>query len=194
MFLINFLTATVVGGFYLFLIVYIANMVPVGASSYFRKRGWPNGPIWKSLFGENKTWVGTGSGLLAAMVTAFAENGLNAWFDIPKYLHMESIYALPWPLLGLAMGGGALVVGDMMKSVVKRHVAHIKPGGIWKPWDDLDFGLGTTAVLILLLVTGFIELTWNLPLAVLSGVLIGFYFNPKVNKWSHRRGIKAVGH
>ena len=191
---VSFLLVTVVAGFYLFLIVYVANMVPVGASAYFRKRGWWNAPVWEGLLGKNKTAVGTTAGLLAALATAFVEHVFNDWSDAPKYLHLESVYALPWPLLGFGMGTGALVLCDMVKSVVKRHWAHIKPGGAWKPWDDLDFGLGTAAFFALLVLTESIKLTWNLPLAVLSGILIGFYFNPKVNKLSHRHGIKAVAH
>lgn len=194
MFIIDFLLATVVAGFYLFLIVYVANMVPVGASSYFRKRGWWNRPVWESLLGKNKTWVGTTAGLLAALAAAFAENELNLWSSAPKYLRLEGVYKLPWPLLGLGMGAGALIFGDMAKSVAKRHWAHIEPGGPWKPWDDLDFGLGTTGVLIFLVVFRSIDLTWNLPFAILSGVLIAFYFNPIVNRWSHRKGIKDKPH
>lgn len=194
MFIIEFPLITIVAGAYLYLLAYTANMAPVAASAYFRKRGWWNRPVWERLLGKNKTVVGTVAGLVAAVAAAFVENELNVWFGLPKYLHLESVYRLPWPVLGLLMGAGALIVGDMFKSAVKRHVWHIEPGAPCKPWDDLDFGIGTATTLTFLVLRGSIEFTWNLPLAVLAGVLIGYHFNPIVNKWSHRRGIKAVGH
>lgn len=66
----QFFVTTVVGGFYLFLPAYFANMVPVGASSLARRFGLPNPPVWEKSLGKNKTWVGTSAGFVAALVVA----------------------------------------------------------------------------------------------------------------------------
>lgn len=83
------------------------------------------------------------------------------------------------------MALGALVIGDIGKSYVKRRFG-IKPGAPWKPWDDLDFGLGTALVLL--------PLAWTHPFMLVAGVLIAYALNPVVNRISHRAGIKLVPH
>ena len=130
-----------VTGFWLFLPSYAANMTPVGASALFRRLGWWNGPIWERRLGTNKTWFGTTSGLLAAVLVAWAEAELEKRFPFLANLRPEAVRLVPWPLFGLLMGVGALVIGDMSESLLKRSIG-IKPGESWKHFDDIDHGLG----------------------------------------------------
>ena len=95
--ILQFLATTVAGGFYVFLMAYAANMATVPATRFLFKK-W-NRPISEKKLGKNKTWVGTVAGFLAAMFVAFAENVLNAKYPIPEYLHLETLYHIPWPLL-----------------------------------------------------------------------------------------------
>ena len=182
--------ALVIGGagLYLFLPAYIANMVPVGASALFRRLGWRNAPIWESRLGRNKTWVGTSAGLLATMFAAWAQTEFEKKFPFVGGLRPEGVRTMPWPFFGLLMGVGALVIGDMAKSLVKRTFG-IAPGKPWKPWDDLDYGFGTSVVLL--------PFVWQQPhmlVPMAAGVAIGYYANPIVNRLSHRAGVKAVPH
>ena len=180
----QFLFVTIVGGVYLFLPAYVANMTPVGASSLARRLGIPNPPIWEARLGKNKTWIGTAAGFVAAIVIAGIQAEL-ARVSIFEQLRPETVNEHPWFRLGLLMAIGALVVGDMGKSYMKRRFG-IKPGAPWKPWDDLDYGMGTALVLS--------PLAWTQPLMLVVGVLIAYALNPVVNRISHRAGIKLVPH
>ena len=128
---LEFLFVTLVGGFYLFLPAYAANMAPVGASSFFRRMGWWNAPIWEGKLGKNKTWVGTIAGLTAAVIVAGIQARLSS---TPFFENLRPVVINdhPWFRLGLLVGLGALVVGDMGKSLLKRGRG-IKPGTPWKP-------------------------------------------------------------
>ncbi|RJR14117.1 CDP-archaeol synthase [Candidatus Parcubacteria bacterium] len=182
--LFEFFGLSVVGGFYLFLPAYFANMVPVGASSLARRFSLPNPPIWEAKLGKNKTWVGTLAGFVAAVVVAGIQARLSS---IPFFeqLRPKAVNEHSWLRLSLLIAFGALIVGDMGKSFVKRRL-DIKPGAPWKPWDDLDFGFGTALVLL--------PLAWAQPFMLVAGVLIAYGLNPVVNRISHRVGIKLVPH
>lgn len=168
------------GGLYVFAIAYAANMAPIPAAKAFAR--W-NKPIWEKRLGGNKTWLGTIGGLLAGMIVAYGEHELNRRLAVPERLHLENLYVLPWPILGLLVASGALIVGDMGKSAIKRQF-NIKPGAPWKPFDDIDASVGTALVIAPFL--------WQHPWTIVAGVLIGYLANPIVNKLSHRAGIKSV--
>lgn len=181
---LEFLGVTIFAGLYLFLPVYAANMAPVPASKIAGR--W-NRPLWEARLGKNKTLVGTSAGLLAGLLVVFVESELDKRFSILAGLRPEGVRIVSWPLLGLLLGVGALVVGDMGKSLIKRKLG-IKPGAPWKPWDDLDFGIGAGIILLVL------AWEWQAVPMILAGVTVGFFANPLVNKLSHRAGIKAVPH
>jgi CDP-2,3-bis-(O-geranylgeranyl)-sn-glycerol synthase len=108
-----------------FIPAYAANMLPV----FVRKLPWLNYPLdgWikfhgERLLGVNKTVRGFVFGVLGGGVVAL----------------VMQIFSFPitW-VWGLILGFSALL-GDAIKSFFKRRV-HIKPGGTWIPFDQLDF-------------------------------------------------------
>lgn len=124
----------------------LANMSPLLASKLPVIRNWKVpldfGKSYKGkrIFGENKTWRGLVTGMIAAtIVIAFQ-----------KYYFTHNLWALEhsvfdyrpghvW-LLGPLFGFGALL-GDAVESFFKRR-NHVEPGKSWFPFDQIDYILG----------------------------------------------------
>lgn len=139
---------------YLFLPAYAANIAPVLAKRLgaFRLLDRPldGGKRIGSqpLFGPHKTLRGVVVGICAAVGVATLQrlgvNGTGVLSTLSSLPHA----AFSPVLWGAALGGGALL-GDLLKSFVKRRL-NIPPGRRWFPWDQLDMVLGG------LLVGGFL--------------------------------------
>lgn len=140
----------VLASLYLFLPAYAANMAPVIAKRFnlFPSLARPldgGRTLWRSpLFGPHKTLRGLLVGLTAAVIVASLQRlgtrgeGVFRVLSAPPH---EDTSALLW---GSALGGGALV-GDLVKSFVKRRLG-IPPGQRWFPWDQLDLIVGALLV------------------------------------------------
>jgi CDP-2,3-bis-(O-geranylgeranyl)-sn-glycerol synthase len=107
---------------------YLANMTPPFAKYW---KGW-NPPISRRWLGGHKTVVGFAAGMIIAVATAWAQSAIGWSGGLIAY---DS-----WPLVGLALGGGALA-GDAVKSFFKRRRG-ISPGEPWVPADQVDFLVG----------------------------------------------------
>lgn len=127
---------------YLFVPAYVANMSPVLVQGRFAWLARPldGGREWRGrrVLGDHKTWRGLVAGTLAGMVVWEIQRvvyrvGLGQGLAVVDYD--------TWPVLGgMLMGLGALV-GDAVKSFIKRRVG-IAPGRSWLGFDQVDFYLG----------------------------------------------------
>lgn len=113
---------------YLMAPAYLANMAPPFVRYW---KGW-NRPISTRWFGGHKTVVGFLLGVAVALLAAWVQYKIDWDGSLVSYDD--------WPLLGLALGAGALG-GDLLKSLLKR-MRGIAPGESWVPADQLDFVLG----------------------------------------------------
>lgn len=115
---------------------YLANMAPPLAKG-FRLPG--EAPIAPRLLGTHKTYRGFAVGMVGGMVGAALLHLLQwQWFG-----------AASW---GATLGAGALIglmamTGDALKSGVKRAVG-VKAGQPFVPWDQIDFILGASLVMV----------------------------------------------
>lgn len=133
-----------------FVPAYVANMLP----PFFRKLPFSY-PLdcgatlrGKRLLGENKTWRGLVLGTLGG--------GLVGWF-----MQSGGLPFVWW--WGFVLGFAALV-GDALKSLVKRQIG-IRPGGRWIPFDQLDFMIAAVAV-------SFAFTTWTFATVLLGFIVI----------------------
>lgn len=122
---------------YWMLPAFAANVIPVITA----KLKLPFGiPISAEKLGKNKTWRGVYSGYLAALGILFLQK------------HLQNIEAVEWArvlnyqeinlfLFAFLFGIGALL-GDIVESYFKRKKG-IPSGGMWFPYDQLDFVIGT---------------------------------------------------
>jgi CDP-2,3-bis-(O-geranylgeranyl)-sn-glycerol synthase len=139
---------------YFMLPAYAANMAPPFVRYW---TGW-NRPIHAGLLGAHKTVVGFASGVMAGVVAT----ALQAALALP----LARVDYRWWPLLGLGLGGGAML-GDSVKSLFKRRLGRA-PGARWFPFDQLDFVVGALA-----LVGGWARLSWLDVGVILLASLIG---------------------
>jgi len=163
---------------YLFLPAYAANVAPVVAKRFhlFPFLAWPldRGCILyqQRLFGPHKTFRGILVGILAAIGTAALQRLAVQRSEFFVSLSSEP-HVLYSPILwGGALGGGALL-GDLLKSFIKRRFG-IPPGQRWLPWDQLDLAIGAvligrlfypfswTTILIILIATPLLGLLANI--------------------------------
>jgi CDP-2,3-bis-(O-geranylgeranyl)-sn-glycerol synthase len=92
------------------------------------------------IFGDHKTWLGVVAGCIGGMLAVVVEIGLL--FSFPS-LKAYFLFEYHFPLIlvfGLLMGLGA-IVGDAVKSFFKRRLS-IKSGGVFFPFDQIDFVIG----------------------------------------------------
>lgn len=152
---------------YLFLPAYAANMAPVVAKRF---NVWPSlaRPLdggrmlgAQPLLGEHKTVRGLLFGLTAGIVVALFQRWGVERSDLLGALSSGPHETVPPLLWGSALGGGALL-GDLVKSFIKRRFG-IPPGQRWFPWDQVDLILGA-------IILG--RLVYPLPLAVMVTALV----------------------
>lgn len=141
----------------------VANMAPVLVKHHWNRLAVP---IHSSWFGDHKTW----RGIIAATIFG------GVFFAIQKMLAMYTgadnwsyyDYELFPYWFGFCFGLGA-ITGDLIKSYFKRRL-HIKPGAAWFPFDQIDFAVGATLVVLLFAPVQLIA--W---LMIIGGA-IGFHF------------------
>ncbi len=130
----------------------LANIVPVLAAKAFPHLDTPVdlGATFRGrrIFGVHKTFRGLLAGALAGAVTLAAQGAL-----VHRVPFLSDLTLIPLEGAG-ALAGGALLglgalVGDLLKSFVKRQ-AGIEPGRSWVPWDQVDWILGTLAAALVL--------------------------------------------
>ena len=153
---------------YLMAPAYLANMAP----PFVRYWKGGNPPISARWLGAHKTVGGFALGILVAVAAAGLQRAIGWDGSLVSYER--------WPLIGLALGFGALA-GDALKSLVKRRLG-IAPGASWIPADQLDFVAGA--------------LVFAAPLAGLDAldvaliVAVSFAGDIAVNRLAWRLGIR----
>lgn len=162
--------------FYFMLPAYFANMAPVIVKDCCNKLAVPI-DFGKNIFGNNKTFRGFIFGILFAIVIVYLQFLLyrfNFFKDLSFFNYSN------WFILGFLFGFGALF-GDLIKSFIKRRL-HIKPGGRFIPWDQLDFVFGA------LIFVGFVvDLTFKMLLMI---IVISFVGHILVNHSAYYLGIR----
>jgi CDP-2,3-bis-(O-geranylgeranyl)-sn-glycerol synthase len=153
---------------YLLLPAFVANMAPPFVKYW---PGW-NRPISVRWLGAHKTVTGFAFGVGAAMVTVFAQSRIQWDGALISYAD--------WPLLGLAMGFGAMS-GDTVKSLFKRRLG-IAPGASWIPADQLDYVMGA-----LVFMWPWIRLSWQEVLLIFE---VSFAGHIVVNHIAYWLGIR----
>lgn len=97
----------------------------------------------REIFGKNKTWRGLLVGIAAGILVAGIQALLffkTSFFRNNTLIDYEKVNFI---LLGALMGGGGLV-GDLVKSFIKRGLG-VPSGRPWFPWDQLDWIAGAIA-------------------------------------------------
>ena len=148
---------------------YLANMAPPFLKYW---KGW-NRPISERWLGSHKTVLGVVAGISVALTAAGVQASMNWQASLLPYRDA-------WPLVGLALGGGAMF-GDALKSLIKR-ARGIAPGQRWVPADQLDFVLGS-----LLFSAPLVNLAWS-DIAIIAGV--SFAGDIAVNHAAFALGIR----
>ncbi|MGM5487527.1 MAG: CDP-2,3-bis-(O-geranylgeranyl)-sn-glycerol synthase [Nanobdellota archaeon] len=164
---------------YLMLPAYIANMMPV----IVRRFSILDVPVdfgkklgRRRLFGDHKTWRGIIFGTTAAIITAYLQYRLQLPISVIAYEN--------WLLVGLLLGGGALL-GDLIKSMIKRQFK-IKEGKPFIPWDQVDFLIGALVFLPIVYIPTIRELVM---MCIITPILhitinhIAFCLKIRKEKW-----------
>ena len=154
--------------FYLMLPAFIANMAPPFVKYW---PGW-NSPISERWLGSHKTVIGFSAGILTAIATTFVQSWIGWSGALIPYVD--------WPLLGAAIGFGAMS-GDAVKSLIKRRLG-IAPGVSWIPADQLDYVMGALACLWF-----WIHLDWQDVLLLFAVSFVGHII---VNHLAYYLGIR----
>ena len=137
---------SIIASLYFILPAYFANSCPVIARSLKLPL---EIPISQKHLGAHKTYRGIYSGYLGALLVLF----IQAKTALPEYslLNYSEINIYLYAFLF----GFAAIFGDMTKSFFKRKVG-IKPGGMWFPFDQLDF-----IIMVLIFLSPFYTLPWQ---------------------------------
>ncbi len=95
----------------------------------------------KRIFGEHKTLRGLLSGLVVAIITVWVQKLFyqHSAFIVDVSRHVNYSLVNAWAL-GALFAMGALGF-DAIESFFKRQIG-IKPGGIWFPFDQIDYIVG----------------------------------------------------
>jgi CDP-2,3-bis-(O-geranylgeranyl)-sn-glycerol synthase len=131
--------------FYIYLPAFIANAAPVVAKHLPGLRTWST-PVWPSVMGTHKTWRGLLTGIAAAAMIAMLQFGIEQWPSVLGTVMLHKSSLLLSGLIGCLLGFGALL-GDMLKSIVKRRIG-IPPGKALPYFDGVDYVLGAMFVLL----------------------------------------------
>ncbi|MBW2967458.1 CDP-archaeol synthase [Candidatus Woesearchaeota archaeon] len=172
---------------YLFLPAGFANMAP----PFFRDMRFLDCPVdfghrWKgkTLFGSHKTWRGVFFGTLIAIITVFIQKILFLDYPVFRGISLLDYSAVNFVLLGFLLGFGALL-GDIVKSFMKRR-AGIAPGNPWIPFDQIDFILGSLALLCFVYIPSWqtvLFLLVAIPILHIFFNHVGYYMGINKNKW-----------
>lgn len=136
----------VIFGLWFFAPAGVANAAPIFANKipYLNKWRTPLdfGQSYKGkrILGDNKTWRGFCTGVMAAVLTLVLQKYLfndSAWLQSNITTLDYSTVSL-W--LGFLLGSGALL-GDAIESLFKRR-AGVPSGEAWFPFDQLDYIIG----------------------------------------------------
>lgn len=94
----------------------------------------------KPLLGRNKTWRGLILGVIVGFVVFLIQRFIPFFeiFELIDYDNTPLVFGILMPL-------GALL-GDMFFSMIKRRI-DLKPGDSWIPWDQIDYVIGSFALL-----------------------------------------------
>lgn len=119
-----------------FLPVGFANMAPV-----FFRHGLAGlaKPIHVHWFGAHKTWRGLFVATIMGGVIFMVQYSLASLW--PVFQNISPYRYETFPIWFGFMFGGAAILGDLIKSYVKRRF-HVVAGAPWFPFDQIDFLLG----------------------------------------------------
>jgi CDP-2,3-bis-(O-geranylgeranyl)-sn-glycerol synthase len=143
-------------------------------------------PIWARGLGQNKTWRGLFAGILASVLVVMLQTHLAP--NLPKELLIFPYQESNAILLGAVIGGGALI-GDAVKSYFKRRL-QICPGAKWWPYDQLDFIVGSTVLVIFVFPQQILEPTGFLVLGI--ALCLTMFLHPAINYVGFKLHLKKV--
>ena len=169
----------IITSLYFILPAYLANMMPVFAA----KMGMPGGvPIAERWLGAHKTWRGMFSGYVGALIVLLVQWWVFGEGWMGEYVILD--YSFGVVVFGYAalFGFGALI-GDSVKSFFKRRVG-VKPGGVWFPFDQIDFILGA-----FLFLWPFVSFGWEVFVVVLIATPLLHFLANVIGYWV---GLKKV--
>ena len=154
---------TLIQALFFFLPGYFANAAPVIFKRFFKgflkKTIFGKKKLWKEpVFGNGKTYGGFFTGIIAGILTAFAQKLIYDYFPLSHWLYLLDYNFEKSLTLGFLMGSGALL-GDLVKSFFKRRL-HIKQGRPFIPFDQLDFLIGGILLATFVYIPAFQHLVW----------------------------------
>lgn len=129
----------------------VANMAPVIAAKYqwtpLLDKPIDNGKTFnnKAIFGDHKTYRGFFFGGILAGLTGLIQYTIQPNPGIQNILLLEFTSPATAFILAALIGFAALV-GDALKSFLKRQVANIPSGKPWRPYDQIDYVAGALVV------------------------------------------------
>ncbi len=161
---------------FFYLPAYVANMMPVllDRAGLLKSLAVPVDALFgkKEIFGPHKTWRGIIGGIAGGILTGFLQAWLFTGFHDSSNTGMWIGGLVLFLIWGALLGLGALL-GDLAKSFFKRRLG-IKPGGVFFPFDQLDFIIGAMLlgsllrpllwreILVLLIITPLLHFYSNL--------------------------------
>lgn len=134
------------------------------------------------VFGENKKFRGLILGTFSGILVLFLQKFLYENVVFVRDISVVDYSDINWLLIGVLQGGGALV-GDAIESFFKRRMG-IKPGGEWKPFDQIDF---ITAAVVFTL--PFVQFAWYAYVFLFGIFIIGHRLT---NLLAYQIGLKDV--
>lgn len=163
----------ILGALWLLSLLGIANMAPFLAKGI----NFLNIPVdfeknWKGqrIFGDNKTWRGIFSAILAAFLWFALQKLLFENSDFLKKISFFDYSLMPFYYSFLV--GLGVILGDLIKSFFKRR-AGIASGKPWIPFDQIDYLLGGIVFGLYFFVPSALELF----LILFSGIILHILFN-----------------
>ncbi len=143
------------------------------------------GKTWKGkrILGEHKTYRGFVVGVFFAIIFAFLQNRLYA-INFFNSISLIDYSKVSFVALGFFLGFGALL-GDSVESFFKRRIGK-KEGEKWFPFDQLDWVIGSLALLSFIYVPDVLYLIAIVVIFPLLHVIINhiaFYLKIRDKKW-----------
>lgn len=180
--------ATITFALWYFLPAGVANATPVVVAVIPGLR-WLDYPLdffltlrGRRMLGPHKTIRGALSGVLMGIVTAYCEWSLLPYI-LPFISSIPNTYVESSPLLFGALAGSGALLGDGVKSTVKRQL-QIPAGAPWIPFDQLDYIAGGLTLLSLYIPIRTVQ--------IITIIILWFIIHIVASRIGYALGIKET--